>query len=84
MTDTKKDLQLAPVAAWEIKQVSSVDALIVRLDFLSNAMQSPDDAHPGRNYVLHTAQARLLAEQILAGCDALERGGPATGAPARH
>lgn len=81
--NTNNSLQLAPVAGWELKQVPSLGMLILRLDFLSNAMQSPDEAHPGRNYVLQPAQARELAERILAGCDALESGArPAAAGPA--
>lgn len=84
MNDKKNDLQLSPVAGWELKQVPSLGALILRLDFLSNAMQSPDEAHPGRNYVFHAEQARELAQRILAGCDALEAAGRPPGAGPTH
>jgi BssS protein family len=53
-----------PVTGWEIKAVPSYDAITVRLEFLSHAMQTLAEADPGRNYVLTTKQAEAFRDAI--------------------
>ena len=74
--------ETAPVAGWEIRAVPAYGALMLRLDYLTHAMQAPSESHRSPNYLIHAAQARELAQRILAACDKLESGPPpGTGLP---
>lgn len=80
--NSNDELQLAPIAGWEIKSIAAFGALILRLDYLTHATQKPDEPHQTPNFVMNTAQARELAQRILAGCEKLESGPPpGTGLP---
>ena len=77
-----EELSLAPVTGWELKSIAAYGALILRLDYLTNATQQPDEAHQTPHVVLNAVQARELAQRILAGCEKLENGPPpGTGLP---
>jgi BssS protein family len=61
-----------PVARATIGPVPAHGVVLIRFDFLTNALQSPDQANAGRNYVLTPVQARHVAEQILSALATLE------------
>lgn len=82
MKHSDEELPLAPITGWEIKSIPALGALIVRLDYVTNAMQPSDEAHQTPHFVLNPVQARELAQRILARCDQLESGPPpGTGLP---
>lgn len=78
----EEEIALTPVAGWEIGTVPAYGALMLRLDYLTHATQSPDQAHKSPTFVIQTAQARELAQRILVACEKLESGPPpGTGLP---
>lgn len=78
------DLALCPVVGGAVAPIAAVGGVVIRLDFLTHAMQAPSEAHRGRNYLLTSTEARKLAAQIVAACEELESGAPPTGTGPRH
>lgn len=73
---------LAPVTGWEINGIPAYGVLTLRLDYLTHATQQAGEAHQTPCFALHAAQARELAQRILARCDQLESGlHPGSGLP---
>ena len=78
----EEEIALSPVAGWEIGAIPAYGALMLRLDYLTHATQQPDEAQKSPTFLIHTAQARELAQRILAACEKLESGPPpGTGLP---
>ena len=65
-----------PVASITSGPQPNLGAYLIRFDFLTNQMQAPNEANPGRNYLLTPVQARYLAEKILSALPMLESGAP--------
>ena len=63
-----------PVANITTGPQPKLGAILIRFDFLTNLMQPPIEANPGRNYLLTPVQARYLAEKILSALPMLESG----------
>lgn len=55
---------LFPVASIHTGPLTSIGAVLIRFDFLTNPMQPAEQANAGRNYALTPEQARYLAKQI--------------------
>lgn len=70
----KNDEPAFPVANITTGPQPKLGAVLIRFDFLTNLMQPPSEANPGRNYLLTPVQARHLAEKILAALPLLESG----------
>lgn len=81
---SQDNLALCPVAAIAVAAIPSVGGVVIRLDFLTHAMQDSTHPTPGRNYLLYPAAAKQLAQQILAECAALESAAPPTGLGPQH
>ena len=82
--NNEPNLALSPVAACAVSTIATLGAVVIKLDFLSHAMQSASEAHPGRNYLLMPTEARKLAQQILAVCAELEAGPIPSGPGLQH
>jgi hypothetical protein len=67
---------MLPVTNFTAAGLPDQQAVVMRLDFLTNPMQSVSEANRGRNYVLMAKQARDMAQRILRLCDEVERIGP--------
>ena len=50
--DFKEGEAVLPVTGWAMMPVVEYDSLLVRLDFITQAAQSPDQASRGRVYAL--------------------------------
>jgi hypothetical protein len=61
MTD---EIVTFPVAGWEIKTIPSLDAIMIRIAFLSHTMQLMAEANPGRHYILTTKQAESFRDAL--------------------
>ena len=59
-----QSIQTFPVAGYTLRSVAAYDALLLRFDYLSHPMQSPDEAHPGRDYMMTRAQAIELRDAL--------------------
>jgi hypothetical protein len=70
------EVPLLPVVEWEIKGIAAMDAIIIRLGFLTHESQKPEERDPGRWYALTPARARELADGIHGALRALESAGP--------
>lgn len=57
---------LFPVANIVSGPLVTMGIVLIRFDFLAHAMQRPEAASPGRNYVLTPVQAHYLMQQISA------------------
>jgi hypothetical protein len=75
---------LSPVATITSGPLPSVGAVLIRFDFLTHPLQDPEQAHPGRNYVLMPTQARYLMERIASALATLESAGPQAETGPRH
>jgi hypothetical protein len=62
--DFKDGEPVLPVTGWAMMPVVEYDSLLVRLDFISQAAQSPDEASRGRVYALTSEQIQLLLESL--------------------
>ena len=80
----QENLALCPVTQYSVAPIAAYGAVVMRLDFLSHPMQDSAQPHPGRNYLLTPAEAKTLAQKILAVCAELESGEPPTGLGPRH
>jgi len=66
------DAALLPIAGWDLIPVREHGAIIVRLHYLSHALQSVEEAQADRVHILHTTMARDLARALLEQADRLE------------
>ena len=66
------DIPLFPVAAITVGPVPSHGLVTIRLDFLTNAMQKPEEAQAGRHYALTPAQAQYVVEKMSSALRTLE------------
>ncbi|MDH2052502.1 hypothetical protein [Achromobacter marplatensis] len=62
--DFKEGEAVLPVTGWAMMPVVEYDSLLVRLDFITQAAQSPDEASRGRVYALTSEQIQLLLESL--------------------
>lgn len=81
---TQDEWPLFPVSGWEIGTIPAYDAIFIRLEFLSHAMQAPGQADPGRRYLFAPALARELARKIIEQADRMESGGLQSPPGERH
>lgn len=57
-------IPLSPVVGWDVHFVAPLLGVTLRLDFLTTAMQQPEDAHHSPQYILTAPQARALADAL--------------------
>lgn len=76
MNPQDETIALAPVAGWDLAAIAAYGAVMLRLHYLTHATQTPQQAQPSPVFLIHAAQARELAQRILAQCDQLEAGPP--------
>lgn len=70
-----EEIQLFPVAEWDIATIPAYDAIFIRFGFLSHATQRPAECDPGRRYLLNRAQAHELVAAIQRTLQKLESAG---------
>ena len=70
-----EEIATLPVAGWELRGAPALNAMLITIQYLTHPMQKPEDAEE-RTFVLHTQQARELAQRILALCEQLENREP--------
>ncbi|WP_161800438.1 MULTISPECIES: bssS family protein [Achromobacter] len=71
-----ENIPLFPVASWTAGPVPQLGLAVIKFDFLTNPMQRPEEANPGRHYALTPAQLRDLIEQMQSALQKLESGAP--------
>ncbi len=79
-----EEIPLYPVAATTIGPVPRLGLVVMRPDFLTHAMQTPEQAQRGRTYALSPAIARYVAEQLLSAVAKLESAAPPDGGGPTH
>lgn len=79
-----EQIPLFPVAAWTVGPVPKLGYAVIKFDFLTNALQSPAQANPGRHYALQPAQVRELIERLQSALQVLESTGEATSPGPTH
>jgi len=67
-----ESIPLFPVSAWTVGPVPTMGLAVIKFDFLTNPMQPPEEANPGRHYALTPAQLRELIEQMRSALQKLE------------
>ncbi|WP_175133466.1 bssS family protein [Achromobacter xylosoxidans] len=67
-----ENIPLFPVANWTAGPVPQLGLAVIKFDFLTNPMQRPEEANPGRHYALTPAQLRDLIEQMQSALRTLE------------
>lgn len=78
------EIPLSPVAGWELGTIAAYGAVMLRIDYLTHATQTAEEAQKSPTFVIHTAQARELAQRILVACEKLESGPPPGTGAAKH
>lgn len=81
--DEGNEVATFPVANQSVVAYTKHQVILMRLGFLSHAMQKDDEADPGRIYALSPAGARNLAQSILKALDEMESA-PFETPPDRH
>ena len=71
------DIPVFPVATITAGPIPAYGFVTVKFDFLTNTMQSPSEANPGRHYALMPAQAEYLIAQLQKALIHLESAPPA-------
>lgn len=61
-------IETLPVSGWDLRTAPALDAILITIHYLTHPTQRMEDAEE-RTFVLHTAQARELAQRILAQCE---------------
>ena len=79
--DEKDSIALAPVAGWQIAPISAYEAVMLRLDYLTHAMQRPDEAHQTPHFSMTAAQALELSEALKKHAALATQGTPGAGLP---
>ena len=75
-------IPLAPLAGWNLMPISALDAVMLRLHYLTHATQRPDEAQQTPHFVMNAAQALELSEALKKAVAALQAGPPpGTGLP---
>ena len=62
--NSSEEIPLAPVTGWQIAPISAYQAVMLRLDFLTHAMQQPDEAQQTPHLALTAEQALELSEAL--------------------
>lgn len=78
------DIPLFPITGSEVGTIREAGVLILRLPFLSHAMQGLDQATMDRTYAMTPNQARSLVQQILSRLAILESSPPTSPEGSRH
>lgn len=78
------DLPLLPVTGWEVGAIPEYDAVFIRFEFLSNMLQAPAEADPGRRYVFQRAQLAEFRDAITRSLQKLESDGTQSPPGERH
>ena len=78
---TQEEITLSPVVGWQVGPIQAYEAVMLRLDFLSHALQRADEAHPSPNFVLTAAQALELSETLKKHAGVATQGTPGNGVP---
>ncbi|MGE6920242.1 hypothetical protein [Achromobacter kerstersii] len=62
--DFKEGEPVLPVTGWAMMPIAEYDSLLVRLDFITEATQTPDEAKRGRVYALTSEQIQMLLQSL--------------------
>lgn len=62
--DFKEGEAVLPVAGWALMPVVEFDSLLIRLDYLTQPTQTPDEASRGRVYALTSEQIQMLLQSL--------------------
>lgn len=73
-----------PVAGWSISFAPEEEAILLQLSFLSHLLQKPEEADPGRTYVLKEIQVEHLRDALDRALQKLRSAGPPTPQGPQH
>lgn len=76
-----EEIPLSPVAGWQIAPISAHQAVMLRLDYLTHAMQPKEQAHQTPYLALNAAQALELSEALRKHAVLAMQGTPGAGLP---
>ena len=78
------EIPLAPLTGWDIAPISAYGAVMLRLDYLTNATQQPTDAQQTPQFVMTKSQALELSAALKRVAVLLESGPPEGTVLPRH
>lgn len=81
---TMSDIPLFPVAGWMVGPIPRLGLATIKFDFVTNALQRPEEANEGRHYALTPLQLRELIEKMQSALDVLESAGEQAPEGQRH
>ncbi|MDO9235983.1 MAG: hypothetical protein Q7U28_08125 [Aquabacterium sp.] len=78
------DIPLFPVAQVSIGPVPRMGIVVMRLDFLSTVMDTPENAQTGRTYAMTPVQVHYVIEQLQRSLVSLDTSAPPDGGGPTH
>lgn len=75
---------VAPVITSNVVGIAEINGVIVRLDFVTHAEQTPKDATASPNFILTSAQARQLATNLVDAAALIEKAAIESAAAPKH
>jgi hypothetical protein len=80
----EQNTPLFPVVEIAIGPVPRMGIVVMRLDFVSTLMDTPEDAQTGRTYGMTPVQAQYVIERLQASLGTLETSAPPDGGGQVH
>lgn len=72
MQELKAGDRLAPVTATHVASVPQISGVVFRMDFVTRTDQPLDTAETTQNFIMKSAQARALAQNLIEAADAID------------
>lgn len=79
----KEEIGLAPITGWDVGPIAQMQAVILRLDYLTHATQRQDEAQTTPKMVMTAALALELSEALKKHAQLAMQATPGAGQP-RH
>ena len=79
-----EDIPIFPVVTTAIGPVPRMGIVVMRLDFVSTLMQTPEEAQSGRTYAMTPVQVRDVVEKLQRALVTLENAPPPDGGGPVH
>lgn len=73
MQELKAGDRLAPVTATHVASVPQISGVVFRMDFVTRTDQPLDTAETTQNFIMKSAQARALAQNLIEAADAIDK-----------
>lgn len=77
MEDLKTGDRVAPITATHVVGIPQIGGVVFRMEFVTRTDQPIKDAETTQNFIMKSAQARALAQNLLDAADRVDAGAAA-------